>query len=302
MKNEGLNMFERKKFTELPQPFICVMISEPTVDEAIRVMKLSEAEGAQAFIINLMGDGKMGLQKRFLNEKDLKKMFNATRLPSMACYYRWHYLRKPVMDNDEERMRILVMSVKAGAKCIDMEGDTFDPVIGPKVFTEESKEYSLNKKSPPREITYNSEAIKKQKKVIKTVHELGGEVQMSTHARVHLTLKQIVKIAREHEKRGAKIAKIVKVDTSWDDMFETLKATIELKRRLKIPFIMMSHGEHSILARYIAPLLGSMLCFTQYDYVTGGFYLQPITKNIKMVFDGIKNIIPLHDPKELNWL
>jgi 3-dehydroquinate dehydratase len=53
-------------------------------------------------------------------------------------------------------------------------------------------------------------------------------------------------------------------------MLDTLKATIELKRVLRIPF-MMSHGEYGVLARYVAPFLGSILCFTQYEYTSGGF-------------------------------
>lgn len=296
-------MFERKKLTELSRPFICVMISEPTVDDAIKVMKMSEAEGAHAFLVNLMGDGKMGLEKRFLKKEHLKKLFNCTTLPSMACYYRWHYLRGPVPDSDEERMRILLMAVEAGAKCIDMEMDTFDPTPGPKVFSEEAKEYSLKRPpNPPREITYNLEAIKKQQEIIKQVHEMDAEVQMSAHTRVHLTPEQAVEIGKEMERRGADIAKIVSVDNNWDDLLDTLKATIELKKTLKIPFIMMSHGEYGVLARYIAPFLGSMLCFTQYEYISGGFYLQPLTRNVKMVFDGLKGYLPTHDPEELTWL
>jgi len=295
-------MLKRKKFTELDQPFICVMVSEPTIETAIKVMKMSEAEGAQAFLINLMGDGKMGLEKRLLKVENLKKLFNCTVLPCMACYYRWHYLREPVTDSDEERMQILLMAVKAGAKCIDMEADTFDPTPGPEVFSDEAKEYSLKRGNPPREITYNPEAIKNQQEMIKIIHEMDAEVQMSAHTRVHLKPEQAVEIAKEMERRGADIAKVVSVDNSWDDLLDTFKATIELKRTLRIPFIMMSHGEYGILARYVAPFLGSMLCFTQHEYTPGGFYLQPLTRNVKMVFENMKNVVPLHDPRELTWL
>ena len=95
------------KWTDVPRPMIVVMVSEPTVDEAIKVIKRSEFDGAQAFIINLMGDGNLGLRKEFLNPKDLGKMFRSTDKPCMVCYYRWDYSGKVVEENDEERMGIL---------------------------------------------------------------------------------------------------------------------------------------------------------------------------------------------------
>jgi len=41
---------EQPAFTELEQPFICTMVSEPTIAEARSVMKHSEFEGADSFI------------------------------------------------------------------------------------------------------------------------------------------------------------------------------------------------------------------------------------------------------------
>ncbi|WP_254525716.1 type I 3-dehydroquinate dehydratase [Natrinema caseinilyticum] len=293
---------EQSAFTELEQPFICTMISEPTVAEARSVMKHSEFEGADSFIVNLMGDGEFGLERSLLNESDLEDLFESTSLPSMACYYRWKYTGERVGETDEERMEILKMAVRAGARAVDMVGDTFDPIPGPDEFSDEATAFSLDPESPPREFTTDPDAVERQRAEIGTIHKLGGEVQLTAHTRTHLSPEQALNIATAFEQRNADMVKIVGVDTSWDDLLETLEATVLLNRELDIPFVMMSHGQHGVLGRYVTPFLGSMLCFTQHEYPPGGFYLQPLTENVRSVFDSVRNVTPTREPEEENWL
>lgn len=278
------------------------MVSEPTVAEACSVMKHAEFDGADSFIVNLMGDGEYGLEKRFLNEDDLGTLFGSTALPSMACYYRWKYTGEPTAETDEERMEILRTAVRAGAKAVDFVGDTFDPVPGPSEFSKEATAYSLDPESPPREVTTDPDAVERQKAEIEAIHDLGGEVQLTAHTRVHLSPEEAVEIGTAFEERGADMVKIVGVDTSRADLLDTLAATVDLDRELDVPFVMMSHGEHGVLGRYMSPFLGSMLCFTQQSYPPGGFYLQPLTRNVKAVFDSVKNATPVHEPEEEHWL
>ena len=292
----------RPHFTELPRPFTCAAVYESTVDEAIRTMKVSEFDGADSFIVNLMGDGTQGLREELLNEEDLRRLFESSAKPSMACYYRWHYGGEDLDVTDEERQEILRLAVRAGAKCVDLVGDTFDPTPGPPVFSEASKQYSLADDRPPREVTNDPEAVQRQATEIERIHDLGAEVQLSAHTRVHLDPKQVLSIAESFQDRGADFVKIVGVDRTWEEMLDTLEATILLDRELDVPFITMSHGEHGVLARYVAPFLGSMLCFTQHDYVPGGFYSQPLTENVTQVFDAIQNVEPTREPEELEWL
>ncbi|SEG62797.1 type I 3-dehydroquinate dehydratase [Halobellus limi] len=295
-------MTDRPLFTELEQPFTCAAIYEPTVDAATSIMKESEFAGADSFILNLMGDGTQGLREEFLTEDHLERLFQSTSKPTMACYYRWHFGGESVDVTDEERQEILRRAVRAGAKCVDLVGDTFDPTLGPDVFTEEAKRYSLESERPPREVTDDPDAVARQEAEIERIHELGAEVQMSAHTRIHLDPEQALAVAETFQDRGADIVKLVSVDRSWEDMLETLEATVLLDRELDVPFIMMSHGEHGVLARYIAPFLGSMLCFTQQEYVPGGFYSQPLTENVNRVFDAVQNVTPTRDPEEVDWL
>ena len=139
---------ETPAFTDLEEPIVCAMISEPTVDAARSEMKHGEYDGADSFIVNLMGDGQFGLERQYLNEDDLGELFGSSSLPSLACYYRWHYGGGQVTETDEERMEILRMAVRAGAKAVDMVGDTFDPTPGPAEFSDAATEYSLDPESP----------------------------------------------------------------------------------------------------------------------------------------------------------
>lgn len=236
------------------------------------------------------------------NGDDLSDLFESTPLPSTACYYRWKYTGERVDEDDEERMEILRTAVRAGARAVDMVGDTFDPIPGLDEFSAEATAYSLDPESPPREFTTDPNAIDRQRDEIESIHDLGGEVQLTAHTRTHLSPDQVLEIATAFERRGADMVKIVGVDTSWDDLPETLEATVLLNRELEIPFVVMSHGEHGVLGRYVAPFLGSMLCFTQHEYPPGGFYLQPLTENVRAVFNSVRNVTPTREPERQNWL
>lgn len=289
------------KFSSI-RPQLCVMVSEADLSDAINVIKEAEFGGADTYLVNLMGDGKMGLNEKHLNHDDLAKLFSCTTKPVAACFYRWHYLRGPLDIPDEKRMEILLMAAEAGASAVDVEGDFFDPIPGPTVFTEDSKIYSLTPGNPPREFTTNPAAVNKQMEYIKKFREIGTEVLMSAHTRIHLAPEKVVEIYKELEKRGVDMIKIVGVDKNYDDLLDTLEATIELNKIQTVPFIMMSHGEYSGFARWFNPYLGSMLTFVQQKFVPNGFYLQPLLKNVKAMSDNVCNLGITKEPGDCSWL
>ena len=269
------------KFTQLKQPLICTIISDSNPGDCIRTVMLSDYDGTDAFEMNLMM-----LEKRYLNEKDLKSIYTTTVKPMLVCHYRWDYEKHLEID-EEKRIQLLINAVRWGASGIDLEADAFDPSPGPKEWTEESRKYTLNRRSKPRDWTTNPKAIKRQKEVIKEVHRLGGEVLMSAHTRVHLSVEQAVSMAKEVESRGADIVKVVSADFSSEDLLDTMRSTIEIKKILKIPFIMMSHGEHSKIGRVVCPMLGSMLAFCIQPVTPAGFPLQPPIRVQKLAWENI---------------
>jgi len=108
-------------------------------------------------------------------------------------------------------------------------------------------------------------------------------------------------MAKEIEGRGVDIVKIVRVDTCFEDLLDTLRATIEMKKALKVPFIMMSHGQHSKIGRVVCPMLGSMLVFGVQPISPGAFPLQPPIRTLKAALENIDWSVT-QSPEEQTWL
>lgn len=286
---------EKIKFTRIRRPFTCTIVSDPTPADCVRTIRLSDYDGSDAYEMNLMM-----MDRKFINEQDLKPVFRSTIKPVLVCHYRWDY-EKPLYMDEGERIRLLVDAVRWGADGIDLEADAFDPTPGPSEWSEEARRYSLDRRSKPRDWTLNPEAIERQKKVIGEVHELGGEVLMSAHTRVHLSADQAVSMVREMEARGADMAKVVSVDLSFEDLLDTMRTTLEIRKTARIPFIMLSHGEHSKIGRVVCPMLGSMLAFCTQPCSPAGFPLQPPIRVQRAAWDNIDWSVT-KPPEGQRWL
>ena len=285
----------KRKFTEIPQPFICTILSDSNPTDSIRPIRLSDYDGTDAYEMNLMM-----LRKEFLNEKDLRYVFQSTVKPIIVCHYQWDY-EAPLDMGEEERFELLLNAVRWGASGIDLEADAYDPSSGPPEWSEEARAYSLDRSSKPRDWTTDPAAIQRQREIIEEVHRLGGEVLMCAHTRVHLSVEEAVSMAKEMEARGADIAKVVSVNTNYEDLLDSMRATLEIKNALGIPFIMMSHGEHSKIGRVVCPILGSMLAFCTQPLSPGGYPLQPPIRAMKAAWENIDWSVT-KAPDEERWL
>ena len=287
---------KKRKFSQITQPFICTLISDSNPADLLQTIWLSDYDGSDAYEIFLTS-----IEKEFLNERDLKPVFRSTFKPIMVSHYRWDYEGHVDMD-EGERVGLLVEAVRWGADGIDMEADSFDPCPGPPEWTPEAREYSLNPASKPREFSMNPEAIRRQKEVIEEVHALEGEVILSAHTRARLTVEECVSMAKEMESRGPDIVKVVKVDTSFEEMLETMRANLEIRKVLKVPFIMGSHGQHSKVARAVCPLLGSMLAWCIQPLSRGRHLgIQPPIRTQKAFWENIEWRVA-KSPEEEIWL
>ncbi|MDP7167511.1 MAG: type I 3-dehydroquinate dehydratase [Nitrospinota bacterium] len=285
----------KRKFTEIPQPFICTILSDSNPTDSIRSIRLSDYDGTDAYEMNLMM-----LRKEFLNEKDLRYVFQSTVKPIIVCHYQWDY-EAPLDMGEEERFELLLNAVRWGASGIDLEADAYDPSSGPPEWSEEARAYSLDRSSKPRDWTTDPAAIQRQREIIEEVHRLGGEVLLCAHTRVHLSVEEAVSMAKEMEARGADIAKVVSVNTNYEDLLDSMRATLEIKNALGIPFIMMSHGEHSKIGRVVCPILGSMLAFCTQPLSPGGYPLQPPISAMKAAWENIDWSVT-KAPDDERWL
>lgn len=269
----------RPSFAELPKPIIVSVIGDKEVGGALATVKSAEYDGASAFDLHMMS-----LDRKFHNYDDLHKIISSTVKPVLALYYRWNMscdLNVP----DEERVAAQLTAIQAGAAGLDVTADIFDPSPTLPTFSAAATAYSLNRKSKPLEISRKPEAIAKQKELFSVVHDMGAEVLMSAHTRVAMKAEDVVELAKEIEDRGVDMVKVVSVCLNEDDLAEAIKATIELKKVMKVPFQYQCHGENAKVLRIIGPMLGSMLVFCNQQYRAGSFCDQPLVKNTKVLFD-----------------
>ena len=218
-------------------------------------------DGAQAFMIHLEK-----LEEMYHNESDLKKIFSyAGEMPVISVNYRTP--RRP-SKTDEQLVEGQLIAAKAGAQVVDIVADIYDP----------SKD----------EISYDENAINKQKALIEKFHELGCKVMLSSHTFRYLTQEETIKHCKELEKRGADWVKIAVTANSQDELNEVNLTTIELKKVMNVPFFHCCMGQYGKLHRVYSGLLGSkiVLCVQNYNENSNPKE-QPLLRSTKTVFDNL---------------
>jgi 3-dehydroquinate dehydratase len=272
------------KFTGLPRPFIVGVISDNDVAHCIRSMKLGEFDGADGFQLELQGF--KGYPPTL---REIREVVSSTTRPVWVTNR-----RRPTADvvSEEDRVKLMLDSVEAGAACLDMEMDTFDPW---RLWDEGRRERELVKlrgisADPielPRECSFEEEAAHRQMEVIEKVHSMGGEALLSCHILTRTTTEGILRVGEELVRRGADLVKIVVWNDSLYDLCDTLRANVALSERLKVPFKLMSQGEPSKIGRVMFPMFGSAWAFCQQDLKPGGFDYRPLISTEKYILQHV---------------
>ncbi len=254
------NNKKRFSFLNKPYPVIAGIIAGQTPQELIAAVKNSESEGAEGITIDLYD-----LKPEFRNLESLKKIINSVNLPFMFYFYRNDKWKE---SNDDDRQKVLLVAADAGASMIDVMGDLYD--------------------QSPRQITYNQNAIDKQKRLIDKIHSKGADVVMSSHTGCYLSAEEVVKHLQELEKRGPDVVKIVTSINTEEELAEALRTTIALNSELKTPFIHLCGGKYSRPHRFMCPVFGTSILFAVPQYVAQypGFF-QPTIRSMKAVLDNI---------------
>ncbi len=240
------------------KPLIVGMAQHDNMADTICLIKDSIFAGADAMGIQLED-----LKPEFMNEECLTNIFNA--LDGKPCYitnYRHYYGDGKT---DEQLAEGLIMALNCGGTLADVMGDMFDRT--------------------PGELTMNSEAIKKQMELIDNIHKMGKEVLMSTHIQKFTPAEEVLRIALEHQKRGADISKIVTGAETEEEQVENLRITTLLKKELDIPFLFLSGGKYNIIHRLIGPMMGSSMWLCVHHHYPGSTYEQPLIENAKKIRD-----------------
>lgn len=261
MVNTGINNMRKKaSFLNNPKPLLCVMVQEATPDGAIEVISNALYEGAEAFGIQLEC-----LDRAFRSEEDLKKIFSACKgLPIYVTSYRNYYNTGMT---DEECMEFLLFAGKCGATLLDVMGDTFDPCYD--------------------ELTFDDEAINKQKELIRKIHDLGCEVLISTHFKEYRDRETVMKFAKAQQERGTDVVKIINISNNEKELLEHINICADLKREIDCEYLYMASGEDCRLLRQICGRLGTLMYLSVNEY--RGIYSkeQTILRSQKLIRDNM---------------
>ena len=212
----------KQSFFNSDKATLTVMVQANNPDRIKKLMDKSIPEGAEAFGIQFEQ-----LESRYKTNKIYKELFAyAKDKPLYVTNYR---LARNEGKTDEQLAEELLELADNGADLCDMMGDYFD--------------------KQPGEMTYDETAVKKQKALIEDLHKKGAKVLMSSHILKFTPADKVLKIALEHQSRGADISKIVVGAENREEELENLKIIDMLKRELSIPFLLLSSCECRILRR-----------------------------------------------------
>lgn len=247
-------------FLKYDKPLLTAMILCHTPEECIEKIRKSLADGAEAFGIQLER-----LKREYRTKKHLTEIFAACEgLPIYVTSYRGGESKGYT---DDECVELLLMALDCGATLFDVVGD-------------------LYQKGAEFEISSIGDAIERQRMLIDTIHQRGGEVLISSHTGKNPTVVQNEMIASEHIMRGADIIKIVNRIDNKEEIPDCIKSIqrITAMTDKKLLFLVSGAGR---IVRYIGPNFGVCMYLCVQSHGPYDTPEQPVLKNLKAVRDNI---------------
>ena len=253
----------------MPKPFfhqgrrthISAILGAATEDEVICKYRAAEADGADSVALELRY-----LDPKFRNTDSLKRIIQATPLPTMAVFYRNDCFKE--LCDDEPRQTLMLQAADAGAAVIDVMGDLYSPA--------------------PDGNTRDPEAIAKQKKLIGEIHARGALALISSHPVRFMTAEEVLAQLQSFAERGADIVKIVTRANTPEEYLETLRGTVLAHQNLKVPFIHISSGSFGRLHRMHGLALGVAVTFAVHEYYSDAQFFQPTIRDFRQVIESTR--------------
>lgn len=270
-----------KKISELKPPALAGVVREKTFKSAIAEIKNCIYDGAD------MIDLHMSCMEN-TDTETLREIVNSSKLPLLALNYNLTYDWQEAGLSEEERAESLLRAARAGAAGIDMQGYTFN-APSKDGFCGEDK-YSFTKGNP-KEIVTDESIISKQCEFIEKVHFNGAEVLLSCHPAIPMNCQQVVDLALFLENRNPDIIKIVTIATDEEELLESFKTMVALKKEVKVPVTYHAGGKAGSLSRIINPILGGHMIFCVDKYNEASTLEQLDLKTVKAVVDNMEKII-----------
>lgn len=270
----------KQKLSQLPAPALAGVVRERNVQSAVAEIRNCMYDGATMIDLHMSC-------LESCDTESLKRIIKPSKLPVLALNYNNTYEWTDAGFTEEERVKSFLRAVEVGAAGIDMQGYTFD-LPSKKEFCGEDK-YSFTKGNP-KEVVTDGNIISKQCELIERVHSMGAEVLLSCHPGIPMNCEQVVELALFLEARNPDIIKIVTRADSEDDLAESIRAMLLLKKEVKVPVSYHASGNAGMLSRIINPLIGGQIAFCVDRYQGGSTMEQihlrtaaTIVKNLKKI-------------------
>ena len=249
----------KQSFFGRDKALFTVMVQADNPDRIKELIDKSVPEGAEAFGMQFEQ-----MKSEYRTREVYKDLFAfAKDKPVYVTNYR-HASNEG--KSDDMLAAELVELADCGADLCDVMGDYFD--------------------RQPDELAVDKTAIEKQKELIGKIHDKGAKVLMSSHVLKYTPAERVLRIALEHQERGADICKIVTGADTMEQQLENLKIINMLKENLKIPFLFLCGGECRILRR-IGGEIGCCMYLCVYEYDKLATPQQPLLKDVKIIRDTI---------------
>ena len=250
----------RKHFLSFDKPPCVALVLSDNPDDLKEKIKYAISEGADAIGIQLEH-----LNKKYRTKEILNNIFETCgNLPIYVTSYR----NAESSDlSDEECVNYLLLALECGADLCDVMGDLYH--------------------REPIEMTFDSQAIEKQKDLINKIHSAGAEVLMSSHLHTFVSEEEIVRFASAQESRGVDIVKIVSFAENENQLIDDLKIVKRLEKELSKPYLFLANGDCCHLLRQIGPNFGVCMYLCRTDLGKGE---QPMIKTVKYLRDNLFKI------------
>ncbi|MBQ7335109.1 MAG: type I 3-dehydroquinate dehydratase [Clostridia bacterium] len=269
------------KPSKLPSPAIAGVVREKSTRSAIAEIKNCLSDGATMIDLHLSCLENTDVET-------LKTVIQSSTLPVLALNYNATYSWGDAGFSEEARVESFLRAVRAGAAGIDIQGYTFH-LPSKTAFCGEDK-YSFTKGNP-KEIVTDEGIIFKQCELIEKVHSMDAEVLLSCHPGIPMSCEQVVDLALFLEKRKPDIIKIVTIAKTEEEMLESFRTMVALRKEVRTPVSYHAGGKAGSLSRIINPILGGHMIFCVDHFNEGSTMEQLDLRTVKTIVENMKKIM-----------
>ena len=271
----------KQKLSQLTAPALAGVVKEKKLLDAVAEIKNCMYDGADMIDLHISCLESTDVEA-------LRKVISSSKLPILALNYNGTYEGAEAGFDEEARVASLLRAVEAGAAGIDMQGYTFD-LGSKKAFCGEDK-YSFTK-GRPNEVVTDERIISRQCELIEKVHSMGSEVLLSCHPGIVMSSEQVLELALFLEKRNPDIIKIVSKAETENDLAESIRAMLLLKKEVKTPVAYHASGKAGVASRIINPLLGGQIAFCVDRYTEASAMEQISLRGARTMVDNMRKMV-----------